>query len=232
MDLLVGCPVYRREWIIEPWLNHVMNQNLDLELLFIVSHDDPTLLKIKKQTKEIRTHIVLDYSESRTDDDSRFWSNDRYKRMVDLRNRLLKNVRDINPDYFISLDSDILAAPGSIGSSISFLEDQNLNAVASKVYLDKKRRMYPNYSFLPKTGVLRRPDVNYSLVDVDVIMAFKIMDKKAYNIDYKLDKRGEDIGWSLACREKGLRLGFNAEITSKHVMNKEMLDCYDERCGY
>jgi hypothetical protein len=67
---------------------------------------------------------------------------------------------------------------------------------------------------------------------VDVIMAMKLMKPSAYWVDYRDHEQGEDVGWSIACQEQHLRLGWDGRVCSKHVMKPEQLDPIDARCGY
>jgi hypothetical protein len=63
-------------------------------------------------------------------------------------------------------------------------------------------------------------------------LAIKLMSPRAYNIDYRFHHQGEDIGWSVAATEKGLKLGWDGRICSKHVMAADQLQLVDPRCGY
>lgn len=90
----------------------------------------------------------------------------------------------------------------------------------------------PSYAKFKRdgTGLLRQ---NASAVfKVDVIMAIKLMKPQAYNVDYAADTRGEDIGWSINCRNEGLKLGWDGRVTNKHVMLPELLEPVDKRVGF
>jgi hypothetical protein len=55
-------------------------------------------------------------------------------------------------------------------------------------------------------------------------MAAKMMSKKAYeSIDYAVHSQGEDLGWSLEAKKKGLDLYSASYIYALHVMHEEML---------
>lgn len=158
----------------------------------------------------------------------RNWGADRYTHMVNLRNTLLSKVRDISPDLFLSLDSDVLVNPMFLKSS---LERDSWDAVGGKVYLSKARKEFLSYAKLSREGALIRPDSD-GFFKTDVLMAVKLMRRSAYNTDYKFDKRGEDIGWSLNCKDKGLSLYWNGMFPSKHVFLPEKIGDYDDRVGY
>lgn len=158
----------------------------------------------------------------------RNWGNERYVHMVNLRNTLLEKVREISPDLFLSLDSDILLNPDFLKDSLS---RDGWDAVGGKVYLSKSRKEYPSYAKLSKDGNLIRPDAD-GFFKTDVLMAVKLMKPQAYFTDYKFDKRGEDIGWSINCRDNGLSLFWNGTVPSKHVFLPEKIGDFDERVGY
>lgn len=160
----------------------------------------------------------------------RVWNQERYTYMAKIRNELLSMVRNIAPDYFLSLDSDILLHP----QVLSNLLDTSLiaDAVGGKCYMDITPRVTtsPSYGQL-KNGQLYRPD-HAGVVQADVLMAIKLMKPKAYKVDYRPDDFGEDLGWSKACGEAGLTLMWDGRICSKHVMQPEFLNQVDDRCGY
>lgn len=100
--------------------------------------------------------------------------------------------------------------------------------LVGKAYMSKAGVANPSYANFNKQGSLVRSD-SCGVFPVDVIMAIKLMKPSAYNVDYKPARQGEDIGWSLHCKEKGLKLGWTGEVTSRHVMSKKDLDKNDIR---
>ena len=160
-------------------------------------------------------------------DDVRDWNNDRYERMTFLRNQLLGTVREYNPDYFLSLDSDIFIAEDSLVTLFESIE--NFDAVGGKCYMSPGTRA-PSYAMMPHTTLLR-PDSS-EVMEVEIIMAMKLMKPSAYKVDYVTHYHGEDIGWSLECKVAGLRLGWDGRITNKHCMDKSDVLVVDPRCGY
>jgi cellulose synthase/poly-beta-1,6-N-acetylglucosamine synthase-like glycosyltransferase len=232
--LVIGCPVAHREWIIERWLEHVVNavRKVDVEfaLLFVGDSTDPTFDVVDTFCKEYRVPAYLHTIDEPRTVDERQWNAQRYHRMVELRNTLLGRVREMAPDYFLSLDSDILLHPDSI--STLFESVDMYDAVGGKVYMTTLGTHCPSYGRFKRdgSGLLRR---NASAVfRVDVIMAIKLMSQAAYNVDYKFDSRGEDIGWSINCREAGLKLGWDGRVVNKHVMRPDLLDTVDNRVGF
>lgn len=230
---IVGCPVYKREWILSQWFEHVHTAcaAVDIEpaFVFVGDPEDPeTEQLIFKTGARILSyqHVSANHFEERV------WNLHRYNTMVLLRNRLLQGVRAQSPDHFLSLDSDVLLHDQSVGNMLETLEDNpSWSAVGGKAYLTPKGKEAPTYANLNQNANLIRPDRD-DVFRCDVIMAIKLMTKSAYSVDYKVHKQGEDIGWSLSCREKGLLLGFDGRVVSKHCMSPEMLNEEDVRCGY
>ena len=196
--------------------------DVGLHFVFVQSEDDDSLDDL----------IFEDNLSIVTVDEDRFvernWNLNRYQHMVNLRNMLLDKVRSIGPDLFLSIDSDIILNPNFYSSTIKHSE---WDAVGGKVYLAKSRKEFPSYAKIASNGNLIRPDAE-GFFKVDVLMALKLMKPSAYNVDYCLDKRGEDIGWSLSCRNQGLKLFWNGSVSSKHVILPEQIGVFDERVGY
>jgi hypothetical protein len=158
----------------------------------------------------------------------RDWSLERYAHMAMLRNKLLERVRDLKPDLFWSVDSDILVAELALKGAIEGLE--RFDAVGSKTYMTPDGTWCPSFGMLNGGGLNRWEDTG--CFPVDVIMALKLMTPKAYYINYSTHDQGEDIGWSVNATNFGVKLGWDGSTSSKHVMSKPALGVIDERCGF
>jgi hypothetical protein len=223
-NLIVGCPISSREWIIERWRDHVDKYiSVDKTFLFVSGPNDPTLDIVKSWND---AEIVLVNDPLR--DDERSWTKPRYHVMVELRNTLLKRVRELQPAYFFSLDSDILLHPHGYSDAMKFFEDDKVWAVGLKAYMHPTSIVYTSAMNHTRYGWKRGTRTG----SVEVIMAAKIMDPRAYSIDYEFSPMGEDIGWSEAVRRAGGVLMWDGRHASKHVMNRDMLDAIDERVSY
>lgn len=233
--LLVGCPIRGREWLLPTWFAHIEAACAEVEIqpeyVFVISvrdHGAERMLRLLCADANRVIHVVLvDEDGDRTD--QRVWNETRYHHMVFLRNHLLQAVRKVAPDLFLSLDSDILVAKGALPNLLDSVPE--FHAVGGKLYMETGGLASPSYAHLVNTQGLSRPDFD-GLMRVDVIMAMKLMGPAAYNVDYRYHFQGEDIGWSMACTEKGLKLGWDGRICSKHVMNSDMFTTVDWRCGY
>lgn len=229
-NILVGCPVARRDWILPFWFDHVEEAfrvvgKTPAYTFVLDMADEETYACIQAHTDMLDRfcfirHVPEPDLEAR---DRRTWNPDRYLRMVFLRNRLLEGVRRYKPPYFLSLDSDILLHPQALSSLLQAISDPErpFDAVATKAYLGPGKWL-PTYANHDGQGGMRRTDVDY-LCPAQIIMAAKLMSPAAYAIDYAWDHQGEDIGWSDACRAAGLKLGFDGRYTSEHIMERGML---------
>jgi hypothetical protein len=229
MKLVIGCPVARRDWILPWWFDHVERACTDASVepptyVFVLPRDDPC-----RETIEKRASLYVMLEAPSRPNDRRDWRPKRYQEMVELRNDLLFTVRMIEPDAFLSLDSDILLAPTAITELLAELG--NFDAVGGKCFMTPSGRMCPSYANMGRDSQLVRRDA-VGCFEVDVIMAIKLMNPTAYNVDYQFHMQGEDIGWSLAARQAGLHLGWTGRVCSKHVLDPSMLNQTDVRCGF
>lgn len=233
--LMVGCPVWKREWIMPRWFDHVeeacLNAAVVPHYVFVTDtfKDDTAPLLIQEAGRRGRCYDLI-HHEQRDRQDRRDWSPKRFEVMVELRNLLLERVRRYEPGFFLSVDSDILLHPQALTSMLE--ETHRFDAIGGKCYMGGGRSL-PNCGNVDVNGALKnRTDGDGACFKTSVIMALKLMQPAAYKVDYEHHHKGEDIGWSLACRAQGVTLGWDAKVCSKHVMKKEQLDKVDKRCGY
>ena len=225
-----------RAWIAKRWVKYLKRAaeaaEEDLAIAIVVpSHDDPTRNAVQEACLSNKIEVFLDIVDEQVRDDSRVWNQGRYDHMAMLRNRLLDMVRLLEPKYFLSVDSDILVARDSISQMISDLD--RFDAVAGKVWLHPSHKDIVNWANLKRgegSGIRRKNSVG--CFEVDCIMALKLMTKEAYWVDYYGHSQGEDFGWSENARAKGLKLGWDGSVPSKHIMSPQLLDQIDRRLGW
>lgn len=234
MNLVVGCPIYKREWIVPAWLDHLWEASsfakVTPSLVFVGDRSDPTFDLIEEYSPF--EHTVVEVEQPKVERGEHCWSVSAYEFMVELRNALLGQVREIEPELFLSLDSDILLHPAALRRLIDTLDEHpEWGAVGGKAFMQASSVACPSYAMLSDSGALRRPNAE-GVFRVDVIMAIKLMTPAAYNVDYEVHWHGEDIGWSIAARRAGVVLGWSGWPTSKHVMSPNALSIVDSRCGF
>jgi hypothetical protein len=230
VKLVVGCPVSCREWILPTWFGYVERacETAGLDepgYVFVVHPQDKSWDCILDHCSSA-TLVPAPFHRGR---DTRDWLPPRYQQMVTLRNLLLDTVRAEQPDLFLSLDSDILLHADQLKFMIEALE--RFDAVGGRCYMTSAGTRFPSWGKLTRTGGLQRVDGDGTFA-VDVIMAIKLMSPSAYAVDYVFDLQGEDIGWSKACREHGLTLGWDGRVIAKHVLAPHLLTARDPRVGF
>lgn len=235
MDLIVGCPIKNRAWIVERWVRHIKiaatQANVGRVMLLVIGDTEND-----KDTFRALDKACFDYGLSRlvghVNDPEPYKRNwgvaGRLQQMAELRNELLTYVRSNEPRLFWSLDSDILAHPEALAGAVEAMGTHDFDAVGTKCFMSERDDRYPSYGQLGAAGMKRANSMG--VFPVDVIMATKVMNPAAYQVDYRFDRLGEDIGWSRNAREAGLRLGWDGRFCSRHVMRPELLDVEDDRC--
>jgi hypothetical protein len=231
--VLVGCPTADRTWIIDQWLNHVVRAasvaEVDVEVVLLGPPGDGTLRRAVEQAALLDVPLYWRDSDEKPGTRARalselgaeehLWPDERLKKMVGLRNQLLREVRSRQPELFLSIDSDVLLHERALAGMIGLLRGRRYAAVGSKTHLSPHSLGAPNYANLSEDGRLCRRDV-CDVLEVGVLMALKLMRPNAYNVDYAFDGRGEDVGWSLSCKRGGLRLAWDGRFCSRHVMRR------------
>lgn len=242
MNLIVGCPIYKRDWIFPVWAAAIERQSVPLNkmgFIFIVSSSDIRTVSLIQKWKNIHPEIpVFDIVEK--DDtphhehaeNSRQWTMSKYHNMISLRNSLLENVRKYQPNYFLSLDSDIIIQNNStIELLISHIKD-GADAVSPLMYMTPFGTDFPSVmSWLDEPGKKAKRTNDYPIgtyFKSDIIMAAKMMSKEIYNnVNYKFHSQGEDLGWCGEAHKNGYKNLYSASyIYAPHIMHPQMLGAY------
>jgi hypothetical protein len=241
MKLLIGCPIYKRDWILNHWIRCIITQSTpitDIGFIFECSSNDEKTTGILEAWKKYDKNIPFFHIDYRDDiphfehrENGRQWTISRYENMVNLRNSLLQKARQIQPDYYFSLDSDILLEnPNTIELLIAHVKD-GAHAVSPLMFMTPNNTMYPSVmtwreEMPDKARRLEKYPIG-TYFQADVIMAAKMMSKEVYNnVDYSIHSQGEDVGWSLNCREKKYKLFSASYIYAPHIMNEMMYNDY------
>lgn len=248
MKILIGCPIYKRSWIFPLWATAIQRQSIplsDIGFIFEAAPDDEetiSLLKIfRNQHKEI-PHFDIDVREDiphfEHAPNSRQWTMSKYHNMINLRNSLLEKARQINSEYYFSLDSDIIIKhPATLELLVSHIKD-GADAVSPLMFMTPFDTKFPSIM----TWKEQEPDRAYrkenyplgSFFKSDVIMAAKMMSQKTYKtVNYEFHPQGEDLGWCLDAKRKDLNLYCASYIYAPHIMHKELFENFlkegDER---
>ncbi len=218
------------------WLSHVEaachQAGVVPGYVLAAGEGDPSLWALDDCLRLDRRLTVVPTGEVEPSTAERGWhDNARIRHMVVIRNLLLAEVRAQGPDLFLSLDSDILLHPRALVDMIE--STQRFAAVGGATFMSTSGEEHPNCGWVQgMEGFMRHRMEHAGVVPVGVIMAAKLMTPAAYNVDYTFSVQGEDIGWSMAAGEAGVRLGWSNRHVSKHVMSPEALEPVDARCGF
>jgi hypothetical protein len=241
MKLLIGTPIYKRSWILPHWIRCLVNQSINFKeigFVFEVSPDDKETISSLEAWKSFDKNIP--YFEIKIRDDiphfehennGRQWTMSKYINMVSLRNSLLQTVRDVQPDYYLSLDSDILLTnPNTIELLIAHIKS-GADAVNPLMFMTPFGTMYPSVmnwrSDIPNKAYREEKYQLGTYFQSDVIMAAKMMSKDVYsNINYTLHEQGEDVGWSLACKQQDFKLYCASYIYAPHIMSESLYQSF------
>jgi len=239
MKLVVGCPVSNRNWILPEWNQHVLSsvfdlverdsRDWDLEYAFVVPSGDTETLSVLSSFDTSTFTLTRDEPEVAV---RRRWGPDRYQNMVESRNALLGLVRELSPDFFLSLDSDILLHPTAISKALELFRD-GVWAVGLATYLTPRGNTVPNMGSWLDQSYIRYSRKDYpEATTCDILMAAKLMKPEAYQVDYEYHRSGEDLGWSRALKRAGGKVMWDGRVKNKHVMEPEHLSQVDERVGF
>lgn len=229
MNIVIGCPVRERSWILPRWKEHVeasIPSGVDVLFAFVVGEDDMETIELLSTWQDTSIILVQELATG----DIRSWKEERYHHMVDIRNELLSYVRRKRPDFFLSLDSDILIHPDLISNLLETVEATGADAVGGMTFFDQEDARCTNIAQWSDkwSGLTRLHDIQ--VCPVDIIMGIKLMTPEAYSINYKYSHMGEDLGWADSVRD--LNIYADARVKNKHIMYREYLDREDPRCGY
>lgn len=238
INLAIGCPIYKRDWIFPYWISCIENQNIDFSrtaFVFEVSQNDSETIEMLIKYRNARPDIpefILDIKEDVPhfdhEEGTRTWSISKYQNMVNLRNSLLSRVRELNPNYFFSLDSDILLTNQNTIQLLIAHVNSGADAVSPLMFMTPVDTMYPsvmNWINEPGGQAFRKESYPFGeYFESDVIMAAKMMSKDVYtNVNYSLHSQGEDLGWCGNAAKMGYKLYSASYIYAPHIMHKQMM---------
>jgi glycosyltransferase involved in cell wall biosynthesis len=226
MRLAVGCPVYNREWVLPRWFQSLFNQRLQpskIDLVFAFTEgEDDTMGMIEKYGQKFNSLTVIPCN-----DLPAFGNRDseRYYPLVVLRNRIFDTLREMQPDYYFSWDSDILLPEGTLKGLIKDKKD----IVGPWVDLVPPSGIPNTVSIMPNSGGFRRRkpyDTFYpksGLYEVDTVFAVSLMANPVFNTCYyKWNAGGEDYGFAEEVIAAGFTSWMDARYIGVHLYRKDI----------
>lgn len=236
MKYLIGCPVFKRDWILPEWFKCIEAQSVDLTdigFLFLMSAQDkdPDTYKVifdwqAKHPEVAHFNIIEDAAHKHRAHapGTRAWRLPDFKKMATMRNTLLEHVRVLQPEVYFSLDSDILISNPHTLETLS-RELVNFNAVSPLAYMSPADTRHPNvlsWKRVPGQETIRTGKYPIGTVyKSDIIMAAVMMDPEAYTKShYVTHPAGEDVGWAYVMNCNRLTMGHVSNIYTPHIMHQ------------
>lgn len=243
-NVLISCPVFKREWILPYWFKAIERQNFPLDKLGFIfelgPEDDGTHEMLSDWSDKHPEFICFEGDIQQTlnhqshPEGLRYWNEVRYSMMAQMRNNLLDKAiakQDTFSHYF-SLDSDILLKDINTINRLLAYSEQYPDAVVSPLaYMTPDSEMYPSVmswrTDAPPGYRAQRKVEEYPIGKpffADVVMAAVLMPKEIFtNVRYHSHRQGEDLGFAAELTEKGYRSLAASDIYVPHVMHQHML---------
>jgi hypothetical protein len=245
-SILIGCPVYKRDWVLKDWFKYIENQNYPLSKLgfiFELGEDDEATEQVLYDWHEAHPEVSVfdgviraDLNHATHKDGQRHWSGEKYEVMVELRNSLLERASCYDFDCYFSLDSDILLENPD---TLMFLSEatEYYDVVSPLSYMTPYDTDYPSVMWWQdEPGFEAYRDKSRvklgSFFQADIVMAAKMMSKEVYRTTrYIWHRQGEDLGFARSLHKRGFRSYCASNIYAFHAMHKHTLAEY-KRAGF
>lgn len=245
--ILIAAPVSSRGWILPYYLKCLTDIDYPKELIsfyFIINNSNDDSEKILSSFKEnysqmYSTITIERYKSSHKAKDKRI-KNVRaeytYNHLSILRNKILDFASIQNFDYCLSVDTDILVSKDILRKLLSHHKDVVSGVIYNGFLVNPlKPWKYPNIMRLAPNGCFEHIANSYvknsatlsesKLVQVDGTGALVLISKEVcQNTRYGFHEQGEDLYWSLDCRQKGYDLYSDYSAYAFHAMSKELLE--------
>lgn len=224
MEVVIGMPVKDRAWCLEDWFKSVETQETDasvhVAVLYTESSDDT--LRILRDRD---TTIIDDEEPGRpiAEIDDHLWGKEAgYTYMARVRNKLLDKVEKyFSPDYYFSLDSDIMLPPDGLQRLLDYAQSHP-GVVSPAVNMTQTGTAWNTMSWTDRfqPGTAFRPVKMPAEGQSDVIMAAMLLDRSGMDCCWAPHYQGEDVGFSLDARARKVPLWWTSTITCEHRMRK------------
>jgi glycosyltransferase involved in cell wall biosynthesis len=225
MKLCIGCPVYNREWSLPRWFQSIFDQKMNpknIDLVFAYTEgEDKTRDILDKYGVKFQSLTIIDCNDLPAyagRDNGRFYP------LVILRNRIFDVLKEIQPDYFLSWDSDILLPEGTlkgllqdkkdiVGPWIDLVPPNGIPNCVTQTHTGGFKRYKPYSKFYPQTG----------LYEVSSVFAVSLMENKIFNTcTYKWHAGGEDYGFAQEVINAGFHSWMDANFMGTHLYKKDI----------
>jgi hypothetical protein len=224
MNLAIGCPIYNREWSLPRWFQSLFDQKIQpskIDLVFAYTEGgDGTKPLLEKYGEKFNSLTIIDCNDIKAFGDR---DSARYYSLVILRNRIFDKLREIQPDYYFSWDSDILLPEETlkglikdkkdiVGPWVDLVPPNGIPNCVTKIGEGFRRRK-PYAQFYPQTG----------LYEVDTVFAVSLMAAPVFNTcTYMHHPGGEDYGFAINVMSAGFKSYMDANYIGQHLYKKDI----------
>jgi hypothetical protein len=195
-------------------------KNIDLIFAYTKGTDGTEAI-LEKYGQKFSSISILDCN-----DLPAFGSRDsaRFYPLVILRNRIFAKLRELQPDYYFSYDSDILIPEGTlkglikdkkdiVGPWLDLVPPDGIPNCATVRDTGGFKRYKPYEKFYPKAG----------LYEVSTVFAVSLMANEVFNTcTYKWHQGGEDFGFAEEVIKAGFHSWVDANFIAEHLYKKDM----------
>jgi len=225
--LVIGSIIRNREWILPRYLKGIDNLDYnkkDITLVFLVNDSEDEslniLLRYKDQNESKYARIdVIEFNTGVQEYDREVDArNITFRNMATLRNKLLERVISYSPQYFFSIDSDIIPPPNILKDLIT--DDKDV--VAAHVWNNKECTL-PNYM---NKGLYQYHHIRGrepGLFECDLTGAVILIkgDVLINGVRYGYHPTGEDAVFCKEAKKLGYGVWVDSRIQCEHIMSKE-----------
>ena len=180
MKLSICIPTYNRNESLKKCIKSInkikIKNKIKINIIIVDNSKNNNLLKIKKQLIKNSKFKILFLSEKK-------------RGAVFARNKYLKKIKIINPDYICFFDDDCVVDKNWLKNSLKTIKSKNADIVTGpQIYLNKK---FSNYSslFEKNYGNKKIYRVQWAASN-NVLINYKIIKKNKLFFDKKLNKFG------------------------------------------
>ena len=224
--IVIGAPVYNREWILPAYLASIKAQKWpkeDIGLVFVDGRSTDNTVSLIRDMESLGYWFVevhqcpewqTQFGGARAKD-----SPGRYGTLAYLRNMLLDYVTIGFPDYYLSWDTDVLMPSDALPRLIA----HDKPAISPRVWMNRGRTVPNEMEWQGRMCWGDRkmvpPDV---LHRAGAIMAVILMSRRAYLLSrYDWHPLSEDLAWADGMHRHRVEMWVDPTIRTEHFLSRE-----------
>lgn len=223
--ILIGCPVRNRAWILPRYLQHLREIDsplVKIEYAFVVNDSqDGTLAMLQGFSREVTNPVHL-VTKNLNNNASSYRGGFSTNGLVFLRNMMLNIFLSTDCTHFFSIDSDILVGKTVMDELLKL----KLPVVSALVRNDLHLGDYGIYNIGHMDEEAYHPTLSFPrgrVIQVDVTGAVYLIERSVIEncgVRYRKHRQGEDVGFCLDARTRGVSLWCHTGLECIHVMNE------------